>query len=562
MTVPSSRPGDPAGLRLPTLLLLLTLLWAALYLPGLGGPELKGEEGRRVLPGLTMLETGEWVLPHLNGEPYLRKPPLINWVVAGAVRLTGETSEWSVRLPSVLSVLALTLVLAWSGSRWMGTRGGALAGLFVLVNASLLEKGRLAEIEALYIALSGIAIGWWVAGWMRRESGWRLWLVPQIALALGILAKGPVPHVFFFYGVVLLLLHADGEKRRLLSVAHFASLALGIGLVLLWWIPYQKATADLGANDVMARELIRRVLGRFEPVNLLRAFANGLPWILFGALWWSPRVLETLRSRNERLALLVRTLRWPVPVVFIGLMLIGGMLPRYTLPLYPLLVLLLAPVVPESPLWSRALWHQVNRLLGVLIVLGLPLFCLVLRFVSRPPEIGAATWAGLSLAALLSLGTEWWSKRRPSREAVPLALRTTLHTAAAMAFFHLGAIPFINQRDTLRPVGAIVEANVPRGEPVYVIDPGYEASLFYVRRRCVYLDSVKKIPPGASYVLARTREYQRLRDRHHGGIVAISLREKGEKEFFLLKLVAESETTPSPKSDQNGNSAKISNSND
>src|SRR5690606_25399854 len=120
MTVPLPSPGAPAGLRLPTLLLLLTLLWAALYLPGLGGPELKGEEGRRVLPGLTMLETGEWVLPHLNGEPYLRKPPLINWVVAGAVRLTGETSEWSVRLPSVLCVLALTLVLAWSGSRWMG----------------------------------------------------------------------------------------------------------------------------------------------------------------------------------------------------------------------------------------------------------------------------------------------------------------------------------------------------------------------------------------------------------------------------------------------------------
>ena len=541
---------SPARPRLSLFLLGLTLLWAVLYLPGLGGPELKGEEGRRVLPGLAMLETGDWVLPHLNGEPYLRKPPLINWAVAASVFATGERTEWSVRLPSALSVLALTLVLAWSGSRWLGTEGGALAGLFILVNASLLEKGRLAEIEALYITLSGIALAWWVAGWMRRENGWRLWLVPQLALALGILTKGPVPHVLFFYGVVLLLLHASGEKRRLLSFTHLSSLALGIGIVLLWWLPYQKATATLGANEVMARELARRVLGRFEPVNLLRAFANGLPWILFAALWWHPRVLEALRSRDERLALLVRTLRWPVPVVFIGLMLIGGMLPRYTLPLYPLLVLLLVPVVPLAPPWSRTLWHGINRLLGFVILFGLPTLCAASRYVNHPPEISAAAWAGLALAALLSLATECACLRRPTLEPLPLAWRTTLHTAAATVLFYLGAIPFINQRDTLRPVGTVVEAQVPAGQPVYVIDTGYEASLFYVQRPLVYLDSVKKIPSGASYVLARTREYHRLRERFHGSIEALSLREKGEKEFFLLKLVAESETTPSPKSAQ------------
>jgi len=31
---------------------------AALYLPALGSLAIKGEEGRRILPGMTMLETG------------------------------------------------------------------------------------------------------------------------------------------------------------------------------------------------------------------------------------------------------------------------------------------------------------------------------------------------------------------------------------------------------------------------------------------------------------------------------------------------------------------------
>ena len=38
---------------------IVVLCWAAIYLPGLGSLEIKGEEGRRILPAVTMLETGQ-----------------------------------------------------------------------------------------------------------------------------------------------------------------------------------------------------------------------------------------------------------------------------------------------------------------------------------------------------------------------------------------------------------------------------------------------------------------------------------------------------------------------
>ena len=90
---------------IPTLRLffLLFALWAAIYLPGLGSTELKGEEGRRALPGITMLETGNWVVPYVGGRPFLRKPPLVNWLIAGSIKITGARNEWAVRLPSVLA---------------------------------------------------------------------------------------------------------------------------------------------------------------------------------------------------------------------------------------------------------------------------------------------------------------------------------------------------------------------------------------------------------------------------------------------------------------------------
>jgi 4-amino-4-deoxy-L-arabinose transferase-like glycosyltransferase len=55
-----------------TALAIFVALWAAIYLPGLGSTEIKGEEGRRILPAVTMLETGNWLVPYLGGRSQRR----------------------------------------------------------------------------------------------------------------------------------------------------------------------------------------------------------------------------------------------------------------------------------------------------------------------------------------------------------------------------------------------------------------------------------------------------------------------------------------------------------
>src|SRR4051812_12877586 len=93
----------------PVSFALVILCWAAIYLPGLGSLEIKGEEGRRILPAVTMLDTGNYLVPQVGSEPYLRKPPLVNWLVAACFKSTGIRNEWTARLPSVLSVLFVAL---------------------------------------------------------------------------------------------------------------------------------------------------------------------------------------------------------------------------------------------------------------------------------------------------------------------------------------------------------------------------------------------------------------------------------------------------------------------
>ena len=101
--------------------MIVFLLWAGIFLPGLGSTELKGEEGRRILPAVTMLDTGNWVVPFVGGKPFLRKPPLVNWAIASSFRAFGVRNEWTARLPSVLAILFLAgaVVILGTGRGWM-----------------------------------------------------------------------------------------------------------------------------------------------------------------------------------------------------------------------------------------------------------------------------------------------------------------------------------------------------------------------------------------------------------------------------------------------------------
>src|SRR5882762_334285 len=111
----------------PASVLLIVILWAALYLPFLGSLELRGEEGKRVMPAVQMFERGNYLVPYLGARPYLNKPPLINWLVAASFRTFGIHDEWSARLPSAISVLLVALALVTVGKINLGSAGSTIA---------------------------------------------------------------------------------------------------------------------------------------------------------------------------------------------------------------------------------------------------------------------------------------------------------------------------------------------------------------------------------------------------------------------------------------------------
>ncbi len=100
-----------------------------------------------------MVASGDLVIPTLDGLPWLEKPPLAVWLVAGSGRIFGGVTELAARVPSALAALALALGVATFASHRFGPRVGALAGLIQVTTAWTIMRGRLAEADIFLACL-------------------------------------------------------------------------------------------------------------------------------------------------------------------------------------------------------------------------------------------------------------------------------------------------------------------------------------------------------------------------------------------------------------------------
>jgi dolichyl-phosphate-mannose--protein O-mannosyl transferase len=76
-------------------------------------------------------------------------------------------------------VLAVAIAFVTIARASLGSRGSTVAALIWLTNIGMIEKGRLIEIEALYVSLSGLAIIFWLSFSNQKKSPWLVWILPR-----------------------------------------------------------------------------------------------------------------------------------------------------------------------------------------------------------------------------------------------------------------------------------------------------------------------------------------------------------------------------------------------
>jgi 4-amino-4-deoxy-L-arabinose transferase-like glycosyltransferase len=104
--------------------LIIILLWAAIYAAAMFTPALLDDvDTVHAEAAREMVLRHDWVTLYTDGIRYLEKAPLMYWNVAASYKLFG-ISDWSTRLPLMLTVLALLLATYSVGKRAYGETGG------------------------------------------------------------------------------------------------------------------------------------------------------------------------------------------------------------------------------------------------------------------------------------------------------------------------------------------------------------------------------------------------------------------------------------------------------
>ena len=514
----------------------LVLGWAALYLPALGTRELQGEEARRVLPGRTMLQTGDWMVPRSAGKIYNRKPPLINWATALSIRVNGRMDEWSARLPSVLAMLALALTVLMAGQVWMGQGPAFLAAVVTLTNLGFLEKGRLAEIEALYIACFGMALLVWLAAWWRQHH-WIAWMGSMLLLGVGFLAKGPV-HVWFFYAVVIGVLAAEGKLRELLSWRHLTGLAAFAVVWLPWAVANSARNPQKDSGKVWLEQVTHRLgLVEFDWVNWLlqvpQSLVNFLPWALLLPLAWNRSVTEKWSDLGRR-GQWLRGLRAGCVVGFLVIALLPSSRPRFMLPMNVAAALLVVECLALLPMAQQAMWWRRSRVL--MMGLGAVAFAVAVM----APWIWEGGWGRVELPSLvltltvLLLAWLWLARRSrvlgEGKEWLPEIGKTILLMSSAVVMTAaMSLAPVSTLRDDLRPfAGEILAHTGPEPEMVlYKLEERMWP--FYLGMNCREVAHLDELPPATRWVMVKADDLATRRaemSRRYGAILReISIQE-------------------------------------
>ena len=425
----------------------VALVWAVIYLPALGSIAIKGEEGRRILPAVRMLETGNYIVPQVGSNPYYRKPPLVNWLIAASFKIFGVRNEWTVRLPSALSVLAVAIAFVTVASASLGARGSIIAAMIWLTNIGIIEKGRLIEIEALYVSLCGLAIIFWLSFFLQRKSPWLIWLPPSVFLGLGLLAKGPT-HLVFFYGVVIAVLAYWKKWRLLVHPAHFVAIVVMLGIAAAWAIPFVHSTTSQVAIDKWSGQYTGRLKGIdfkfFSWIqNVPRGLIYFLPWVLLFPL---ARFSKLQEQGQQRLA---RALSWGTAVPFLAVNLVPGAVARYSIPAIVPASWLMGTICAGNAFQYPRRWIKDERV-----------------------------WAKL-VAAFIGLG---------------LVIGAIGYPITAIV---------LRNKQQVKKAAAEINALVPPNETLYAVNPDYQPVFFYVKAPVKYVSYVKKLPGNVRYFLVR-----------------------------------------------------------
>ncbi|MSO30303.1 MAG: hypothetical protein EXQ48_05075 [Acidobacteria bacterium] len=319
--------------------------WVVLFWK-LGAPALMDpDEAHYAQLTREMLQAGNWMIPLLDGLPFIDKPVLFNWLQGLAIAVLGET-EAAMRLPSAVAAIALFWLTRWTGAQLFGERVGDRAWLMLATMPMTFMLGRIGVFDMVFTAFLFGAIAVAMVSALRQRP--RLQYASYVLLSLAVMTKGPV--ALLLAGLFFLVGLTCGRECRtaLLSLHWKTGAVISVVLSLPWFVwmyytlgyffVYQYALAGNLYYVTQPQTFSNRAVNHSLYISTF--FAGFFPWSIVtigGALDTVRRWRAKVKAPPEEVLL------WAlVGVIFVFFSLARFKVDRYVYPAAPVCCLLAA----------------------------------------------------------------------------------------------------------------------------------------------------------------------------------------------------------------------------
>jgi 4-amino-4-deoxy-L-arabinose transferase-like glycosyltransferase len=335
-----------------------------------------------------MVQTNDWTTLWFSpGVPFWGKPPFSFWVQALSFKLFG-LNELAVRLPSLLATLGTAGLLYKLARVQFGPRVGQ--GAILIFGSSLLVF--VAAGAVITDPFFALATTWAMVAYALAQShphwSWRYGFF--VALALGLLSKGPLVGVLVAGPMLISLLWFKTTRQSFITMPWVSGLALMLLLSLPWYVLAELKTPGFLNYFLVGEHFLRFVdpgwtgdlygSAHRQPKGMIwmNALVASLPWGLLALallLHHASQATGRLRlQHNLQDPVRVYLLAWALftPMFFT---MSGNILWTYVLPALPAFSILVALALRD--VFEQNL--KIRRAL-LLLVVAAPLVSSVVLF--------------------------------------------------------------------------------------------------------------------------------------------------------------------------------------
>jgi 4-amino-4-deoxy-L-arabinose transferase-like glycosyltransferase len=338
-----------------------------------------------------MVQGGDWLTLHWAYTAWFEKPPLLMWITALFYRVF-EVSEFSTRMPSALSGVALVGVTYLIGKLTDDRRVGLLSAVVLLTCYHFLSFSRFGTMDVMLTLFVYLA----VYSYLRlRDGDQKWWYLVWSSCALALMLKGAGGIIA--PAAILLAAIADKRIKFAIRSRHFwLGCLLALLIVAPWHVVMWKLYGSAFTDEYIGYHVIARSTSTLEghPSSYyyyIGKLVDGFfPWCLLVPFAVFSGIRRKLKGDPRSWILLLLG-----GLVFVLYTAIPTRRPWYIVPLYPALAILIAAFVVNLYQTRPAYRRMIVVTSAVLIIAG-GSYSFLSLYLSQKPEAPVAKLARLA----------------------------------------------------------------------------------------------------------------------------------------------------------------------